>query len=233
MAAPTIKLYTNPSSPWSQRVHIALGELQLPYEAEIVDLTQPRTPEYLLVNPKGQVPALSYNGDIITESAEIATFLADAFPSTLLPAPADSAREATQQRITSFVQTYFQKVASAFMKVQQAKSDEDRTAALANYVDAAATELDPLLADAAPFFAGSSRLTLAEILLGPFLLRAYLLPKVGLLPESLLADLAAKAPVFDKWAKQAITHPSLTGSWDEEMVAAHMKSKAKKAQAAK
>ena len=47
---PTIILYTNHGCPWAHRAHIALSELGLPYKEEIIDLTTPRTKEYLAVS---------------------------------------------------------------------------------------------------------------------------------------------------------------------------------------
>jgi hypothetical protein len=44
-----------------------------------------------------------------------------------------------------------------------APEEEARTAAAAQFVDAVVKEVEPLLADAAPFFGGSSKLTLAEV----------------------------------------------------------------------
>jgi glutathione S-transferase len=69
--------------PGAYRVHTALAELQLPYEEIIIDLSVPRTPEFLAINPRGLVPVLEYKGSIVTEFAIVATFLADAFPSML------------------------------------------------------------------------------------------------------------------------------------------------------
>lgn len=69
----------------AHRAHIALAELGLPFEEEIIDLSAPRTAEYLAINPRGLVPSLSYNGQIITESAVVSQFLVDAYPSHLVP----------------------------------------------------------------------------------------------------------------------------------------------------
>jgi glutaredoxin len=44
---PDILLYTNHSCPWAHRAHIALAELNLPFKEEIIDLSVPRTAEYL------------------------------------------------------------------------------------------------------------------------------------------------------------------------------------------
>jgi glutathione S-transferase len=63
-----------------------------------------------------------------------------------------------------------------------------------------------------------------KVLTGSFIIRAYLLPKHGLLPENLLSELAAKAPNFDKWANEVVKHPSVGGGiWDEEKIAANIK----------
>lgn len=124
--AATIKLYTNhvcpcksssPPSPhnrqqlnnrWKQktgahRAHIALAELGISFEEEIIDLSVPRTAEYLAINPRGLVPSLSYNGQIITESAVVCQFLADAYPSHLVPTAGtpDAALQVGTTRVAS------------------------------------------------------------------------------------------------------------------------------------
>lgn len=67
---------------------------------------------------------------------------------------------------------------------------------------------------------------------GSFILRLYSLPKYGLLPESLLVDLAAKAPNFDRWAKVVVEHPSVkAGIWDEEAIAKRTKTKIERSKA--
>jgi len=64
---PKITLYTSYFCPWAHRSQIVLKELGLPFETVHIDLSVPRTEEYLQVNPRGLVPSLNYNGDIITE----------------------------------------------------------------------------------------------------------------------------------------------------------------------
>lgn len=51
MASPKIILYTNRGCPWAHRAHIALKELGLQYEEVTIDLSVPREPWYLEVNP--------------------------------------------------------------------------------------------------------------------------------------------------------------------------------------
>jgi glutathione S-transferase len=147
----------------AHRVHIALSELKVPYSEEIVDLDTPRTPEYLKVNPRGLVPSLSYNGQILTESAVVANFLADAYPSHLLP-PSESAEGALRRaRIAFFVDTYFSKLQPSYQKAIFAKTQEEADQAALDAAAVIPKELEPLLADAKPFFGGSDKLTQAEV----------------------------------------------------------------------
>lgn len=83
MSAPVITLYTNHGCPWAHRAHIALKELGLEYKEVIIDLDTPREEWYLKINPRGLVPTIDYNGEIIPESGIVAQFLADAHPSHL------------------------------------------------------------------------------------------------------------------------------------------------------
>ncbi|KAI0134778.1 hypothetical protein BJ170DRAFT_679658 [Xylariales sp. AK1849] len=215
----------------AHRAHIALAELKIPFEEEIIDLSVPRTQEYLKVNPRGLVPSLEYDGKVITESAIVSTFLADAFPSGLVPPSTDPNGPLVRARIAFFVDTYFSKVQGVLMKAQLSKSQEDLESFATEFVNLVAKEIDPLLTDAAPFFGGSSKLTLAEVLTGSFILRVYSFPKFDLLPKSILSDLASKAPNFDKWAQEVIRSPSVTSVWDEENVGSKTKERLAKLKA--
>lgn len=85
-------LYTNPMS----RGRIArwmLEEAGAPYRTEILDYgTTMKAPAYLAINPMGKVPAIVHRGHVVTESAAICAYLADAFPAAgLAPAPSERA----------------------------------------------------------------------------------------------------------------------------------------------
>src|SRR5947209_15901916 len=54
----TMKLYGFPPSPNTWKVRALAAHLNLPLGLEIVDLTKPRTPEYLAINPTGRTPTL-------------------------------------------------------------------------------------------------------------------------------------------------------------------------------
>ncbi|CAM1507599.1 Fc.00g072400.m01.CDS01 [Cosmosporella sp. VM-42] len=217
-STPKIILYTNHHCPWAHRAHIALAELGLPFEEEIIDLSVPRTEEYLKVNPRGLVPSISYDGEIITESGIVAQFLADAHPSHLLPISNADGGALKRARINFFVDTYFSKANSYYFKAFGSKSEEEVEAAGTAFVEAIVKEVEPLLADAAPFYGGSDKLTLAEVQTGSFLLRLFSLTKHGVLPQSFVKELPQKAPNFYKWSQAVIKQSSVTGIYKEEAI---------------
>ena len=85
--------YTHPMSR-GRIVRWMLEEIGRPYRAELLDYgTTMKAPAYLAVNPMGKVPALRHGDTVITETAAICAYLADAFPETgLAPAPGDRLR---------------------------------------------------------------------------------------------------------------------------------------------
>ena len=76
----------------SMVTHWMLEELGKPYRIELLNLQaeENRRPEYLAVNPLGQVPALKHGEVLVTEAAAICAYLADAFPEAGLNVPLDS-----------------------------------------------------------------------------------------------------------------------------------------------
>lgn len=76
---------------------IIINELNLPCDYEAVDLKTKKTAtgkDYLLINPKGAVPALELNnGEVLTENAVVQEYLADQNNATqLLPSMGDFKR---------------------------------------------------------------------------------------------------------------------------------------------
>ena len=87
-----LTLYTHPMS----RGRIArwmLEEVGVPYEAVLLDYADTmKAPDYLAINPMGKVPAIRHGDRIVTETAAICAYLADAFPAAgLAPPVADRA----------------------------------------------------------------------------------------------------------------------------------------------
>ncbi|KAK0669230.1 thioredoxin-like protein [Cercophora samala] len=211
-------LYTNHRCPWAHRAHIILEELKVPFEEVIIDLDTPRTPEYLKINPRGLVPALSYNGEIIIESGIVANFLADAYPSHLLP-PSNSVEGALRRaRVALFVDAFISKFNGQLFALYTAEGETARAEIADKAVAALVKEVEPLLADASPYFGGSDKLTQAEVLTGSFVIRLKSLSKTDLYPSNLWPSIVEKAPNFTKWADVVAVHPSVTSIFKEQEI---------------
>lgn len=82
-----LNFYTNPQSR-GRIVRWMLEELAVPYQTTIVQYgPQMKTPPYTDINPMGKVPAIEYEGAVVTEVGAICTYLADAFPAAGLAPP--------------------------------------------------------------------------------------------------------------------------------------------------
>ncbi len=77
-----------------------LEEVGEPYEIKILNMEagEHKQSEYLNVNPMGRVPALRHGDKVVTETAAICTYLADAFPGANLSVPVDSPLRADYYR---------------------------------------------------------------------------------------------------------------------------------------
>jgi glutathione S-transferase len=93
-----IVFYTNPMS----RGRIArwmLEEVGQPYRTEVLDYASSmKSPEYLAINPMGKVPAIRHGAAVVTETAAICAYLADAFPQAQLAPPSGDRQRAPYYR---------------------------------------------------------------------------------------------------------------------------------------
>ena len=85
--AKELVLYTNPMS----RGRIArwmLEEVGAAYRTQVVEFgAEMKSADYLAVNPLGKVPAIRHGDVVVTETAAICAYLADAFPEADLAPP--------------------------------------------------------------------------------------------------------------------------------------------------
>jgi glutathione S-transferase len=95
----TIAFYHNPQSR-GRIVHWMLEEANAPYEVKVVDFEKKehKSDAYLAINPMGKIPAIVHRGTVITESAAICAYLADAFPAAGLAPKLDDSQRGTYLR---------------------------------------------------------------------------------------------------------------------------------------
>ena len=92
--AEEIVFYHNPRSR-SQMVHWMLEEAGAPYRVVPIDFEkgEHKSPSFLALNPMGKLPTIEHRGVVVTETAAIIAYLADAFPAAgLAPPPGDALR---------------------------------------------------------------------------------------------------------------------------------------------
>src|ERR1700680_4490239 len=78
-----MKLYGFPPSPNTWKVRAVAAQLGLPLDLEFVDLTKPRAPAYLALNPAGRTPTLVDGDFTLWESNAIMQYLASRASNTL------------------------------------------------------------------------------------------------------------------------------------------------------
>lgn len=79
--------YTNPMSR-GRMARWMLEETGAPYRTEILEYGKSmKAAGYLAINPLGKVPAIRHGSEVVTETAAICAYLADAFPEAGLAPP--------------------------------------------------------------------------------------------------------------------------------------------------
>ena len=94
----SLTFYTHPMSR-GRIVRWMLEEVGHPYETVLLDYgTTMKSPDYLAVNPMGKVPAIRHCDVVVTETAAICAYLADAYSDTGLAPPSGNARRGPYYR---------------------------------------------------------------------------------------------------------------------------------------
>ncbi|WP_437894599.1 glutathione S-transferase family protein [Sorangium sp. So ce124] len=164
----TITFYYAPQSS-AGRIRISLAELGVPHEAVRVDLRagDQRKPEFLALNPNGQVPTIVIDGTPMFESVAIQIALGERYgvQKGLWPAPGSPEQLMAltwlvwgQVNVTSALYRYMKNTSEWFPKEQQ---DAKQAEAALNEVRGLLRILDSRL-DGRPYVTGE-RCTLADL----------------------------------------------------------------------
>lgn len=161
-------LYHFPKSSCSRKVTFVLHYKGISYQEAIVNLErgEQKQPDFLRLNPFGQVPVLDYNGKIIYDSAVINEFLEETFPERSL-LPTDLVARANVRLSTLYADQVFYPKISAILKEFRQRSGRSIIEKLSiNFQETALAFLESQLQEQAdPFLFGL--LTLADIAYAP------------------------------------------------------------------
>ncbi len=156
-----LTLYTNPMS----RGRIArwmLEEVGAAYRVEILGYGGTmKADAFVAINPMGKVPAIVHDGRVVTETAAICAYLADAFPDAGL-APLPDERADYYRWLFFAAGPVEQAVANRMLGVTP--SDEQQMVVGYGHYDRVVATLDRALATG-PYIAGD-RFTAADVYLG-------------------------------------------------------------------
>ncbi len=129
-----IRLYRHALSGHSHRAELFLSLLGLPFERIDIDLAAGahKQPEFLKVNPFGQVPAIDDNGVIIADSNAILVYLATKYAdSSWLPRDPEGAAAVQRWLSVAAGQIAYGSAAARLVNVFGAKLDHDRAKVIA------------------------------------------------------------------------------------------------------
>lgn len=206
-----ILFYHNPQSR-SAMVRAALEEFGLPYRIEIVDFArgENRREEFTRINPMGKIPTIIHNGTVVTESAAIIAYLADAFPEKGLAPSPSSAERGTYLRWLFFTAGCFE---PAFFDVMMKRPPaEKRAIGYGSYEDvihAVEVALTP-----GPWILGET-FSAADLYLGAELSFATRFGGPGLADNRVIQDYIARYQGRPGVAKAAAADAALIAEWQK------------------
>lgn len=149
-----MKLYYSPGA-CSMASHIVLNEIGKPYEAERIDNKTKITAtgkDFRAINPKGKVPALEVDGQVLTEGPAILQYVADAAGAEKLAPKAGSFPRARVNEVMTYVSS---ELHPAFSPLFNPALDDAGKEAARNTVGKKLDWLESLLADGRTFLTGA------------------------------------------------------------------------------
>ena len=161
-----------------------------------------RSPEFLRVNPLGQIPAIEDDGLVMTESLAINLYLARKYGGPL--APANVREEGEMLRWSFWALAEIEAPALAILYNRVAKPEDERDAAVADNAEVLLRDKFPVL-DAALAKTGwlvGGRFTVADINMAEVV--RYALPA---------PDLFARNPHVKAWLEACQARPAFKAMW--------------------
>jgi len=173
----TAQLYWHPLSPPARMVYFFAKAAGINLDLQFVDLTKgdQKKPEFLAINPNGQVPALKDGGFVVFESAAIIRYLAAKHPNSVFPTSDPKAQATIDQYAELIKSKLMQHTGTLFFNTLISKKvfnrDPDENA-IKTSNEALATSfaaLENFIFHDSPNFVVGSSLSLADVFLGVLL----------------------------------------------------------------
>ena len=163
-----LELYHNDMSTCAQKVRATLAEKDLAWDGHELNLRtgEQHKPQFLKLNPRGVVPVLVHDGNVIIESNIIMEYVEDAFPDTkrLMPksAPSKAAVRNLLQRLDTTLHLHIATISVGIAFRDQLLAVHKNDQALESYYSAVPDpRLQAVYRDVVPSGAGSKSFLLA------------------------------------------------------------------------
>jgi glutathione S-transferase len=210
-----LALYVGQGSPYAWRAFLAIEHKRLPYELKVLSFSngETRTPEFIALNPRHQVPTLVDGDFVVWESAVVMEYLEEAYPAKDAATslfPGDAKQRALIRRLAREADDYLwaEGLLPIAMEILFGGADHaPDEARIAAAKIALAKELDYFAAQMRGSFLAGDTPTAADFTLYPFLgyIARLELKKPGLAIQALIPqkirDLMGRIealPFFDK-----------------------------------
>jgi len=157
--------------PFAQRSWIALLEKGVDFEYKEQD-PYDKTPEFLAINPRGLVPALVHDNQVVIESGIINEYIDEAWPdkNPLYPPMSESMLRAQTRISLDFMG---KKIVPPFITLHRSKDPGEKEAAVES-LSAAIEEFFKSASSDGPFYSGG-KFGIIDIALAPFIARMEIL----------------------------------------------------------
>jgi glutathione S-transferase len=211
-----IEIFWSSGSPFSWRVLLALEAKRLPYQSRLLEMSrrEHKTPDYLAMNPRGQVPTLRDGDYAIYESIAILAYLDRKYPE--IPLFGVTAQETgTIWRVVCEVTNYLDQTTDDFilpLYQGRAEADADKVRAVLPPIQAELARHEATLRERAKVGAGwlaTPTMSAADIVLFPLvmsLLRAAGKPAAAAFAHG-LTPFGDKYPALAAWVARVEATP--------------------------
>ena len=167
----TLSLYLHPLSSYVQKAKTAFYEKGIPFEARMLDGSEPVASEFARLWPIGRMPALVDDGQLIFETTSIIEYLDARFPETPRLVPADPMSAVDVRMWDRFFDNYvnYPQARIVYLAIGREPDDGEGGARWRSMLEASYALLDQRMADRA-WVAGE--FSLADCAAAPSLLYA-------------------------------------------------------------
>lgn len=200
-----IQLYQFPQSGNSRAVRLVLLEKNIPFERVNINFAkgEHKSPEFLQLNPKGQVPVLVDGETVLTDSLEINDYLERTHPAPALMPAGEAAQAKAREHMAFFQQRFASAIGpvilETLLKPPPARNQELLAKKKQETLDRMA-EMDGFLAED-DFFTGPI-FGLADVLF---------IPPLAALPD-LDMEIPASLAHLSRWWQAVSARPSFAES---------------------